>query len=159
MYCSYFQPTPNNNNQENWAVGRPLAHQYADRHTTGEAVYSGDIQPAGLLHLAPVTSTVSHAEILSIDPSEALKIPGVVDFVYWKDIPGTNIPGEHPANDGPDDAEVFAEKKVLYIGHIIGGIVAETPLMARRAAKLVKVEYKKLDPILSIEVSFLKIHL
>ena len=80
-----------------------------------------------------------------------------MDFVSRKDIPGTNIPGEHPGNDGPDDTEVFADKKALYVGHIIGGIVAETPLIARRAAKLVKIEYKKLDPILSIKVSTLKI--
>ncbi|KAE9552511.1 hypothetical protein FO519_004291, partial [Halicephalobus sp. NKZ332] len=146
-----YMPTPNNNNQEHWPVGRPLAHQYADRHTTGEAVYAGDVQPPGLLHIAPVMSTMSHAEILSIDPSEALKLPGVVDFISVKDIPGTNIPGEHPGNDGPDDAEVFAEKKVLYVGHIVGGVVAETPLIARKAAKLVKIEYKKLDPILSIK--------
>ena len=39
-------------------------------------------------------------------------------------------------------------------GHIIGAIVADDQATAQRAAKLVKVEYRELEPILTIEVSF-----
>ena len=38
-------------------------------------------------------------------------------------------------------------------GHIIGAIVADNQAAAQRAAKLVRVEYEELRPILTIEVS------
>lgn len=43
------------------------------------------------LHLGRVMSTKAHAKILNIDPSEALKMPGVVEFVTYKDVPGKNF--------------------------------------------------------------------
>ncbi|KAH3859136.1 hypothetical protein DPMN_101852 [Dreissena polymorpha] len=42
------------------------------------------------LYLAFVTSSKAHARILSVDPSEALAMPGVVDYVSHKDVPGHN---------------------------------------------------------------------
>ncbi len=38
-------------------------------------------------------------------------------------------------------------------GQIIGGIVAASQTVAQRAARLVKVEYEELKPIITIEVS------
>jgi len=40
-------------------------------------------------------------------------------------------------------------------GHVIVGILAETKTQAQRAAKAVKVTYKDLEPIITIEVSLL----
>jgi len=37
-------------------------------------------------------------------------------------------------------------------GHIIGGILAETKIQARRAAHAVRVTYEDLEPIITIEV-------
>lgn len=54
-----------------------------------------------------MTSQKAHANILSVDASDALKMPGVVDFIDYKDVPGENIHG-HAAQD----EEVFASKKV-----------------------------------------------
>ncbi|XP_006039186.1 aldehyde oxidase-like, partial [Alligator sinensis] len=61
-------------------VGRPIMHQSGVKHATGEAIYCDDIRHQdGELFLAVVTSSRAHAKILSIDVSEALKVPGVVD--------------------------------------------------------------------------------
>ena len=43
-------------------------------------------------------------------------------------------------------------------GHVIGGILAETKAQAQRAAKAVKVTYKDLEPIITIEVSLLYVN-
>jgi len=40
--------------------------------------------------MALVLSSKAHARLLEVDPSDALKIPGVVDFVSHKDVPAHN---------------------------------------------------------------------
>lgn len=60
-------------------------------------------------YLAFVTSQKAHANILSIDPSEALKMPGVVDFVSHKDVQGHNNWGIFA------DEEIFAKEKVSHL--------------------------------------------
>ncbi|XP_015264160.1 PREDICTED: aldehyde oxidase [Gekko japonicus] len=124
-------------------VGRPIMHQSGIKHATGEAVYTNDIGPIdGQLYMAVVTSTRAHAKILSIDSSEALEAPGVVAVVTAADIPGEN---------GDEHEEVFAEKEVIYVGHIICGVVAETYELAKEATRKVKIEYEDLEPILTIQ--------
>jgi len=47
----------------------------------------------GELHLGLVLSTKAHARLLNVDPTDALSMPGVVDFVSHKDVPGSNSYG------------------------------------------------------------------
>nr|XP_056717292.1 aldehyde oxidase 3-like [Euleptes europaea] len=124
-------------------VGRPIKHESGIKHATGEAVYTDDIGPIdGQLYMAVVTSTRAHAKILSIDISEALAAPGVVTVVSAADIPGKN---------GDEHEKVFADDEVIYIGHIICGVLAETYELAKEATKKVKIEYEDLELILSIQ--------
>nr|XP_060637934.1 aldehyde oxidase 2-like [Anolis sagrei ordinatus] len=124
-------------------VGRPIMHESGIKHTTGEAVYVDDIAPAdGQLYMAVVTSTRAHAKILSIDFSKALEEPGVVAVVTAHDIPGEN---------GDEHENVLAEDEVIFIGHIICGIVAETYECAKNARSQVEIEYQDLEVILTIE--------
>jgi hypothetical protein len=65
-------------------------------------------------YLAFVTSQKAHAKILGVDSSEAVKLPGVVDFISYKDIPGHNLWG------GPvTDEEILASEKVS-VQHKLG---------------------------------------
>uniref|UniRef100_A0AAY4DI59 Xanthine dehydrogenase n=1 Tax=Denticeps clupeoides TaxID=299321 RepID=A0AAY4DI59_9TELE len=122
-------------------VGRPIMHLSALKQATGEAVYCDDIPCyENELHLALITSTKAHAHILSIDTGEAMTVPGVVAFVFAKDIPGSNITG--PA---------FYDESVTCVGHIVGAVVADTQAHAQRAAKVVKITYDELKPIISIQ--------
>jgi len=60
---------------------------------TGTIDYGADLgckMPPGTLRLALVQAKVSHAKILSIDTSEADKMPGVVKVVTHKDVKGKN---------------------------------------------------------------------
>jgi len=69
-------------------------------------------------------------------------------FLFFgpKDIPGQNLWG-----DIFEDEELFAEKVVYHYGQPIGMIVAEDEWTARKAAKMVQVEYEDLPPILTID--------
>ncbi|XP_040213129.1 aldehyde oxidase 1-like [Rana temporaria] len=125
-------------------VGRPIVHQSGIKQATGEAVYVDDMPPVDReLFIAFVTSKKAHAKIVSIDSSDALKIPGVVDIIGAKDVPGINeISGQGP---------LFSEKEVICVGQIICAVVADTPENARRAVAKVNVTYQDLKPILTVE--------
>ncbi|RMX48187.1 hypothetical protein pdam_00015397 [Pocillopora damicornis] len=128
-------------------VGRPVTHLAAAKHATGEAVYCDDIPKyAGELYLGIVWSTRAHANIVSVDPGEALCLPGVKAYISAEDVPGDNVTGY-----AADDEEIFATDKVSCVGQVIGAIAAETQAQAQRAAKMVKVTYKDLPRILTIE--------
>lgn len=60
------------------------------------------------LCLALVQSTKAHADIVSIDWSAALAMPGVVDKIDHTDVPGSNATGLPVAND----EEIFISKTV-----------------------------------------------
>jgi len=60
-------------------VHKPIAHDSAARHVTGEAVYVDDIrEPAGLLHVCFGVSSCAHGRILQMDLSRVEAFPGVV---------------------------------------------------------------------------------
>ena len=48
---------------------------------------------------------------------------------------------------------VFADGEVTHIGQVIGMVLAENRMIARRAAKLVKVSYTDLPSIITIKVT------
>uniref|UniRef100_A0A3B3RQ69 Xanthine dehydrogenase/oxidase n=1 Tax=Paramormyrops kingsleyae TaxID=1676925 RepID=A0A3B3RQ69_9TELE len=140
------QAVPLGQNEED-VVGRPIMHLSALKQATGEAVYCDDIPHyKNELFLVLVTSTTAHGQILSIDSEEAMSSPGVVTFLTAKDIPGSNQTG--PA---VYDETVLADGMVTCVGHIVGAIVADTQAHAQRAAKSVKISYKELKPIITIQ--------
>ncbi|XP_014226482.1 xanthine dehydrogenase [Trichogramma pretiosum] len=144
----YYQVIPPNVNS-NDLVGKPIIHASAMKQAAGEAVYLDDIpRMEGELYLAFVLSTRAHAKILKVDPSQALAMKGVVAFYDANDVP------EHNRAVGPifHDEEVFVSKEVKSQGQTIGVVVANDQLTAQRAARVVKVEYEDIHPIIiSIE--------
>ncbi|XP_010615896.1 aldehyde oxidase 2-like [Fukomys damarensis] len=125
-------------------VGRPVMHLSGLKHATGEAVFCDDLPRVDReLCMALVTSSRPHAKILSVDPSEALRLPEVVSVITAEDIPGTN---------GAEDDRLLAVDEVLCVGQIICAVVAETDMQAKRAAAEVRVTYEDLQPsIFSIQ--------
>ncbi|KAJ7379815.1 hypothetical protein OS493_012562 [Desmophyllum pertusum] len=106
-----FQEVPNDQTVED-VVGRPVAHLAAEKHATGEAIYCDDIPKyAGELYLGIVFSTRAHANIIAVDPSEALCLPGVKAYVSADDVPGENSTGSEVY-----DEEVYATDTVTCVG-------------------------------------------
>ena len=129
------------------AVHTNIRHDSAIRHVTGRAVYIDDIPvPPNCQETALVLSPHASALILSVDASEAATMPGVSAVVSAQDIPGDN-----------DIAPVFVNEPLLaegsadYAGMPVAAVAADTYDQALAAAKSVKVEYKELEPVLSIE--------
>uniref|UniRef100_A0A8C9WRF2 Aldehyde oxidase 5 n=1 Tax=Scleropages formosus TaxID=113540 RepID=A0A8C9WRF2_SCLFO len=124
-------------------VGRPRVHIAAFQQATGEAKYYDDLPAvSGELFVFMVTSTRAHAKIISMDFSEALRVPGAVTFLSARDVPGQNRRLWFNNTE-----ELFAEEEVCCVGQIIGAVVAESREQAKRAAERVRVTYDDLSPV------------
>jgi aldehyde oxidoreductase len=113
---------------------------------TGATEYGADIKMDGMLYGKLLWSEHPHAEIISIDTSEAEKVPGVVGVFTARDIPGTNKIG-NLLRDQP----TMADKKVHYIGDSLASVYAESLDAAEEAIKKIHVKYKVLPGVFSPE--------
>lgn len=123
---------------------------------TGTLDYGADLglkMPPDTLHLALVQAEVSHANLVSIDASEAENMPGVVKVVTHKDVKGKNrITGliTFPTNLGDGwDRPILCDQKVFQYGDAIAIVCAHTEAQAQEAAKKVKVKLEKLPAYMS----------
>jgi xanthine dehydrogenase large subunit len=128
-------------------VPTPSQHESAHLHVTGEAVYTDDIAaPRGTLSAAIGYAPAAHAALKSYDLIDVLKAPGVVAVFAAKDVPGVNNYGGIVLDD-----PIFATELIEYHGQPVFMVVAETHLLARKAAKLAKYDLDVKAPILSID--------
>jgi len=124
-------------------VARP--HESARAHVAGSATYIDDIpEVKGTLHAAPILSAVAHGRLRHVDASLAMSMPGVRGVVLAADIPGDPVLATF-VHDEP----VFAFDKVEHIGQVIGVVVADTVMQARRAARKVQVTIDALPAVLT----------
>ncbi|MFO1201409.1 MAG: xanthine dehydrogenase molybdopterin binding subunit [Tabrizicola sp.] len=129
------------------SMGKPLPHDAAPLHVTGQARYIDDLPfPANALHLAFGLSTVAHGEITGIDLSAVRAAPGVVAVLSAEDLP--DMPDCSPsAHDEP----LLAVGTVHYVGQPVFLVVAESHLAARKAARLGKISYRELPALLTVD--------
>ena len=118
------------------ASGASRPHESARAQVAGTATYVDDIpEVKGTLHAAPILSTVAHGRLLDVDTVAALAMPGVHGVVLARDIPGDPVLATF-VHDEP----VFARDKVEHVGQVIGVVVADTVMQARRAARKVQLK-------------------
>lgn len=129
------------------AAGVTRAHESARAQVAGAATYIDDMpEVRGTLHAAPILSTVAHGKLLGVDSTAAMAMPGVRAVVLSRDIPGDPMLAAF-AGDEP----VFAIDTVQHIGQVIGVVVADTVMQARRAARKVKLNIEALPAILTVK--------
>ena len=129
------------------SVTKPLSHDAAELHVTGQARYIDDIPtPGGTLHLAFGLSTVAHGEITAIDLSAVRAAPGVVAVYAAGDF--DPMPDCSPS---AEDEPLLAVGRVHYVGQPVFLVVAETHLAARKAARLGKISYRELPALLTVD--------
>jgi aldehyde oxidoreductase len=118
---------------------------------TGTVDYGADLGiklPKNTLQLALVQSEMSHGKIISIDTSEAEKMPGVAKVLTHKDVQGSNRSFgliQFPWNKGDGyDRPLLCDDKVFQFGDAIAIVAADTKEQADAAAAKVKVELEPL---------------
>ena len=129
------------------SVAKPLPHDAARLHVTGQARYVDDIPvPADTLHLAFGLSSIARGRITGMDLADVRAAPGVVMVLTADDLPFANdvSPSAH-------DEPLLATGQVHYLGQPVFAVVADSHLAARQAARLGRIDYAEEDPILTID--------
>ena len=106
---------------------------------TGRARYTADLFAPEALAGRIYRSPYAHAEILMLDISEALKLPGVIAIVTGEDC-------AHPYGVLPISENEFpmARGRVRYIGEPVAAVAAVDDATAARAIKLIRMEVREL---------------
>ncbi len=130
------------------AVGTsPLRPDGIDK-VTGRAQFGADTQAPGMLIGAVLRSPHAHARIRSIDTSRAEALAGVKAVVTRKDF---------PAKVSRANADVLencmAGEKALYDGHAVAALAATSAVIARKALKLIEVDYEILPHVTDVDAA------
>ena len=137
--------------EEFYSIGKGEIRQDALLKVTGQAEYTTDIHPRGMVYGKILGSPIPHGIIKSIDTSEAEKLPGVVCVVTGEDGP------DHPTIGGYLTDRYIMNRvgqKVRYVGDFVAAVAATDEQIAEAACKLIKVEYEPLPYVLDVEEAF-----
>jgi carbon-monoxide dehydrogenase large subunit len=111
----------------------------------GRGTYIDDIKLPGMLYMDIVRSPYAHARLVSIDASEALKIPGVAAVVTGKDLEAAGLAWMPTLMS--DTQMVLPTDHVVYQSQEVAVVVAATRYAAADGAAAVQVEYEPLEPV------------
>ncbi|MFB7591925.1 xanthine dehydrogenase molybdopterin binding subunit [Streptomyces sp. NPDC056169] len=130
---------------ENPVVGVSMPHESAFQHVTGTALYTDDLvhRTKDVLHAYPVQVMKAHGRITALRTEPALAVPGVVRVLTGADVPGVNDAGmKHDEPLFPDE--------VMFYGHAVAWVLAETLEGARLGAAAVEVEIDERPSLISL---------
>jgi len=124
-------------------IGKSVPRIDAFEKVTGQAKYTADLKFSNMLVGKLLLSPHAHARIISIDTSEAEKLPGVKAVITHKDVPSKKY-GLSPARW---DENIFCIDKVRYVGDKVAAVAAIDEETVYKALKLIKVEYEVLPAV------------
>lgn len=119
------------------AVGQWVRREDGGPKVTGRAVYTGDLKLAGMLHARLVLSPYAHATITGMDLEAARAVAGVVAVYTADDLP-LRTPVGLTRSRTP-----LARGHVLFDGHPVAVVLAESEEAAEDGAALVVVDYQE----------------
>jgi len=121
----------------------PVKHDGPDK-VTGRAKFGADLIVPGMLFGKILRSPHPHAVVKSIDTSKAEALAGVKAVCTREDFP------EIPQGTGFGDMtrNIMAREKVYYDGHPVAAVAATSESIAKKALKLIVVEYEILPHVI-----------
>ena len=97
---------------------------------TGSAVYEAEVAAAEMLHAALVEAPISCGDVLSVDATQAIDLPGVAATVSYAD---AEVLQPSPAT------ALIRERAVHFAGQPVALVTADTLQAAREAARAIRV--------------------
>ncbi|MFI5807330.1 molybdopterin cofactor-binding domain-containing protein [Streptomyces sp. NPDC051561] len=129
-------------------VGESVRRPDGRLKVKGDFAYSSDLHADNMVWGATLRSPHPSARIVRLDTSRALKLPGVVAVLTHEDVPGHPLYGMKVA-----DQPVLAVDRVRYQGEPVALVAADHPETARRALRLIEVEYEVRAPLTDPELA------
>jgi xanthine dehydrogenase large subunit len=127
-----------------------MKHDDALLHVRGAARFIRDLPvPHATLYAVPVPSPVAHGKIRTLDIDAAAAVEGVAAVLTSRDIPGQNQIGNMI-----QDESLLARDEVDYFGQPVALVVAESPALARKAGRLVRLEIEPLPAVFDPREAF-----
>lgn len=128
-------------------IGARVPNVDWDSKTAGDARYSGDVNLPGMLFARILRSPHPHAEIRSIDVSDALRDPAVACVVTAADLPDRT----YIHHGGPlSDRRPLARGVVRFVGEEIAGVAAESLADADAALRRIRTVYSPLPAVTTV---------
>lgn len=152
---------------EKFGKSQPVTRVEDLRFLTGAGRYVDDIAPAEALHGVVFRSPVAHAEITTLDVTEARAAPGVQLVLTLADLEAAGLDPTLDATvvaniDGSKGAAperpVLARDRVRFVGEPVAMVFAESLQQARDAAELIDFDYDDLPVCLALEDGETTIH-
>lgn len=125
-------------------IGKPSDRVEALEKVTGQAAYTADLEFPGMLYAKCLYSPYARAEIVSIDISEAKALAGVKAILVGDDIP--YLVGLYMV-----DKRILARGTVRYQGEPVVAVAAVDEKTAELAVSKIKIDYKVLPSIQTID--------
>ncbi len=122
-------------------VGKPVTREDGPEKVSGKHLYSADIILPGMIWGKVLRCPYAHAKILSIDTTEAARLPGVHAVLTGQDVAGMRV-GRYMRDVPP-----LAEEKVRFVGERVAAVAADDPDIAEEALNLIEVEYEQLPAV------------
>jgi carbon-monoxide dehydrogenase large subunit len=144
------QSTDKNGAPPEYRIGASVPRVEDLRFIRGLGRYTDDIDLPRAAHMVVVRSPHAAARIRSIDPTEALAVPGVLAVFTGADVAADGLGTlqtsvERPRPDGPmprPPYPILAIEDVHFAGDAVAIVVAETRAAAQDGADLVMVDYE-----------------
>lgn len=136
------------------SVGKSIRKKDSEQLLLGKPVYVNDITPKDALVVKILRSPHANALVESINTETAKKVPGIFAIYTWEDVPRNRfaIAGQTYPEPSPYD-RLILDRHVRFAGDAVAIIAAETEKAAEKAKKLIKVQYKILEPVLDFRTA------
>ncbi|WP_329439204.1 xanthine dehydrogenase family protein molybdopterin-binding subunit [Streptomyces sp. NBC_01426] len=128
------------------SIGAPLPRREAREKVTGGARYAGDVALPHLAYVAVVPAEITHGRVTAVHPEEALAHRGVLAVLH-----GANCPRLYGTAGA--DLAVLQSPSIVHRGQFVAAVVAESPQIAREAARMVRVDYAAGSHRLSLDTA------
>ena len=131
-------------------VGKSLLRLDGPERVSGDALYTADIVLPSMLHARLFRSPIPHGKIRRLDVSRARGLRGVFAVLSAEDFPKKRF------GLSLRDEEIFASKKVRYIGDVIAAVAAADEETAQEALDLIDCDYEELPAVLNTDEALLE---
>ncbi|MDQ3950989.1 MAG: molybdopterin-dependent oxidoreductase [Gemmatimonadota bacterium] len=134
------EPSPWDESAELTIVGTRVQRMDALEKVTGQARYTVDVRPPGMLSAALLRAPIANGRVTTLDLEPALAMPGVRGALLMEDVSGIR-----------HDGVQILDRTVHYAGQAVAAICADSLDAADRALRAVRVEYEATRHVVTAE--------